>query len=148
MANGLTVGEAAETVGLSVHTLRWYEQEGLVAPIERDSAGRRRYCDDDLGWLRLLIRLRGTGMPVRDMRRYAEMVRDGDHTVGDRLQLFVEHRERVLARIDELQQDLSMLDIKIALYGEMDRAQQERQGDDFQRVRHELGHDGLTAPAR
>lgn len=125
MANGFTVGEAAETVGLSVHTLRWYEQEGLVAPIERDTAGRRRYRQDDLDWLRLLIRLRGTGMPVRDMRRYAEMVRAGDHTVGDRLRLFVEHRERVLARIDELQQDLAVLDIKIALYGEMEQSQRE-----------------------
>ena len=125
MVNGFTVGEAADMVGLTAHTLRWYEQEGLVAPIHRDSAGRRRYCDDDIGWLRLLIRLRTTGMPVREMRRYAEMVRAGDHTVGDRLQLFVEHRERVLARIGELQQDLAMLDIKISLYGEMARAQQE-----------------------
>jgi DNA-binding transcriptional MerR regulator len=146
MANGLTVGEAAETVGLTVHTLRWYEQEGLVEPVERDTAGRRRYCDRDLDWLRLLIRLRGTGMPVRDMRRYAEMVRAGDHTVGDRLRLFVEHRERVLARIEELQQDVAMLDIKIALYGEMDRARQEQheqQAADFQRARHELGLDRL-----
>ncbi|MBU2668417.1 MerR family transcriptional regulator [Actinoplanes bogorensis] len=110
-------------VGLTAHTLRWYEQEGLVAPIDRDSAGRRRYCDDDIGWLRLLIRLRTTGMPVREMCRYAEMVRAGDHTVGDRLQLFVEHRERVLARIDELQQDLAMLDLKISVYGEMAQAQ-------------------------
>ena len=113
----MKVGEVAEAVGLTVHTLRWYEQEGLVEPIERDSAGRRRYSESDLGWLRLLIRLRATGMPVREMRRYAELVRAGDHTLGDRLALFVEHRERVLARIDELQQDLAMLDLKISLYG-------------------------------
>ena len=124
MANGLTVGEVADRVGLTVHTLRWYEQEGLVDPIERDTAGRRRYGDRDLDWLRLLIRLRTTGMPVRDMRRYADMVRDGDHTIGDRLRLFVEHRERVLARIAELQQDLAVIDIKIEMYGEMERQQQ------------------------
>ena len=123
--NGLTVGEAAERVGLTVHTLRWYEQEGLVDPIERDTAGRRRYCDRDLDWLRLLIRLRTTGMPVRDMRRYADMVRAGDHTMADRLRLFVEHRERVVARIAELQQDLSVIDIKIEMYAEMARQQQE-----------------------
>ena len=125
MANGLTVGEVADRVGLTVHTLRWYEQEGLVDPIERDTAGRRRYGDRDLDWLRLLIRLRTTGMPVRDMRRYADMVRDGDHTIGDRLRLFVEHRERVLARIAELQQDLAVIDIKIEMYAEMARQQQE-----------------------
>lgn len=122
---GYTVGEAAEMVGLTAHTLRWYEQEGLVEPVERDSAGRRRYCDDDIGWLRLLIRLRTTGMPVREMRRYAEMVRAGDSSLNDRLQLFLEHRERVLARIEELQQDLTMLDLKISVYGEMARAHQQ-----------------------
>ncbi|MDY7090127.1 MAG: MerR family transcriptional regulator [Actinomycetota bacterium] len=125
MVNGYTVGEAAEMVGLTAHTLRWYEQEGLVEPVERDSAGRRRYCDDDIGWLRLLIRLRTTGMPVREMRRYAEMVRAGDSSLNDRLQLFLEHRERVLARIEELQQDLAMLDLKISVYGEMARAHQQ-----------------------
>src|SRR2546423_10213237 len=64
---GLTVGEAAAHVGLSVHTLRWYEQEGLVSPVDRDTAGRRRYRPEDLDWLRLLICLRGTGRPGRGM---------------------------------------------------------------------------------
>ncbi|XVV09621.1 MerR family transcriptional regulator [Actinoplanes sp. CA-131856] len=125
MANGLTVGEVADRVGLTVHTLRWYEQEGLVDPVERDTAGHRRYSEADLGWLQLLIRLRSTGMPVRDMRRYADMVRAGDETVGDRLRLFVEHKERVLARIAELQGDLAMLDIKIEIYAELERQQQD-----------------------
>jgi DNA-binding transcriptional MerR regulator len=113
---GLTVGEAAAKVGLSVHTLRWYEQEGLVAPVGRDTAGRRRYSPDDLDWLQLLTRLRGTGMPVREMRRYAELVRSGDGTVTERLRLFEEHRQRVLARIAELQHDLDAINAKIEYY--------------------------------
>jgi DNA-binding transcriptional MerR regulator len=115
----LSVSEAAAKVGLSTHTLRWYEQEGLVAPVGRDSAGRRRYTDHDLGWLDLLTKLRRTGMPVRDMRRYAELARQGDHTLAERLRLFREHRERVLARITELQADLEVLDYKIDIYGKM-----------------------------
>src|SRR5438067_13887482 len=89
---GLTVGEAAAKVGLSVHTLRWYEQEGLVNPIGRDTAGRRRYRAEDLDWLQLLTCLRGTGMPVREMRRYAELARPGAATVGGRLGVFGEDR--------------------------------------------------------
>jgi DNA-binding transcriptional MerR regulator len=77
-----SVGEAAARVGLSTYTLRWYEQEGLVSPVERDSAGRRRYTDQDLDWLVLLTKLRRTGMPVRDMRRYAELARLGDESLG------------------------------------------------------------------
>ncbi len=113
---GLTVGETAEKVGLSVHTLRWYEQEGLIAPIGRDTAGRRRYSPDDLDWLQLLTRLRATGMPVREMRRYAELVRSGAGTYGERLRLFEEHRQRVLERIAELQRDLATVNRKIEYY--------------------------------
>jgi DNA-binding transcriptional MerR regulator len=119
---GLTVGEAAAHVGLSVHTLRWYEQEGLVSPVDRDAAGRRRYRAEDLEWLRLLICLRGTGMPVREMRRYAELVRLGPSTVDERLRLFEEHRDRVLARIAELHRDLDAINFKIDLYRGMENA--------------------------
>ena len=112
----LTVGEAAERVGLTTYTLRWYEQEGLVAPVGRDSGGRRRYTESDVNWLFLLTRLRRTGMPVRDLRRYAEQARQGDRTLGARRALFEAHRSRVLARMAELEEDLKVLDYKIDAY--------------------------------
>ncbi|WBB75361.1 MerR family transcriptional regulator [Micromonospora sp. WMMD1128] len=112
----VSVGEAAERVGLTTYTLRWYEQEGLVAPVGRDSAGRRRYTEADVNWLFLLTRLRRTGMPVRDMRRYAELARQGDRTLGARRALFEAHRARVLARMAELTEDLTVLDHKIDAY--------------------------------
>ncbi|MCZ7436395.1 MULTISPECIES: MerR family transcriptional regulator [Micromonospora] len=112
----LSVGEAAERVGLTTYTLRWYEQEGLVAPVGRDSAGRRRYTEADVSWLFLLTRLRRTGMPVRDMRRYAELARQGDRTLGARRALFEAHRVRVLARMADLTEDLKVLDHKIDAY--------------------------------
>jgi DNA-binding transcriptional MerR regulator len=111
-----SVSEAAERVGLSTHTLRWYEQEGLVEPVGRDSAGRRRYTQEDLDRLEMLTCLRRTGMPVRDMRRYAELARDGDVTMVARMALFQQHRDRVLARIAELQDDLKYIEYKINWY--------------------------------
>jgi DNA-binding transcriptional MerR regulator len=68
----------------------------------------------------LLTRLRRTGMPVRDMRRYAELAREGDATIGARRRLFEQHRDRVLGRIAELEEDLKVLNYKIDLYGEME----------------------------
>jgi DNA-binding transcriptional MerR regulator len=112
----LSVSEAAERVGLTAHTPRWYEQEGLLHPVGRDSVGRRRYTGSDLDWLVLLTRLRRTGMPVRDMRRYAELAREGDATIGARRRLFEQHRDRVLGRMAELEEDLKVLDYKIDLY--------------------------------
>ncbi len=118
---GVTVSEAAAKVGLTVHTLRWYEQEGLLEPVGRDTAGRRRYGEGELDWLVLLTKLRSTGMPVRDMRRYAELARLGDGSVGQRRRLFEEHRERVLTRIAELQRDLEMIEYKIEIYRQMEQ---------------------------
>ena len=122
---GVTVSEAAAMVGLSVHTLRWYEQEGLVEPVGRDAVGRRRYGPGDLEWLQLLMCLRGTGMPVREMRRYAELVRAGRDTVTERRQLFEEHRDRVLARIAELHRDLAAIDYKIGVYRQLETEDQD-----------------------
>jgi DNA-binding transcriptional MerR regulator len=113
----LTVSEAATKVGLSAYTLRWYEQEGLVDRVDRDSAGRRRYSEEDVDWLVMLTRLRRTGMPVRDMRRYAELARLGDQSRAARLALLSAHRDRVLTRMAELEADLKVLDFKIDLYG-------------------------------
>jgi DNA-binding transcriptional MerR regulator len=113
---GLTVGEAAAQFGFSVHTLRWYEQEGLLPAVDRDSGGRRRYRQSDLDWLALLTKLRTTGMPVSDMRRYAELAQQGDASLAQRADLFEAHRDRVLARIADLQRDLEVIDYKIGLY--------------------------------
>jgi DNA-binding transcriptional MerR regulator len=118
----LSVGEAAARVGLTSHTLRWYEQQGLVAAVGRDSAGRRRYTERDIGWLVLLTKLRRTGMPVRDMRRYAELARQGGHTIAERVRLFEQHRDRVRARIAQLQQDLDAINDKIDHYRKVEQS--------------------------
>jgi DNA-binding transcriptional MerR regulator len=112
----LSVGEAAAKVGLSVHTLRWYEQVGLLEPISRDGGGRRRFAAHDIARLEFLNRLRSTGMPVRDMRRYVDLVRQGPATAPARQEMLRAHREQVLNRIADLQHDLDVIEQKIKLY--------------------------------
>ncbi|CRY76319.1 DNA-binding transcriptional regulator, MerR family [Nocardia farcinica] len=111
-----SIGEAAERSGLSRDTLRWYERIGLMNYIGRDHTGRRRFSDRDLEWLELIGRLRATGMSVADMIRYAELVRAGDATFPQRLEMFRATRAEALAKIAELQQTVAVLDRKIALY--------------------------------
>ena len=110
-----TIGEAAEKCGLSQHTLRWYERIGLLAPIERGSDGRRRFSDRDLDWLSTITKLRATGMPVRDMQRYAERVRSGAGQ-AERLELLKRHREQVRRAIASQRECLKLLDAKITHY--------------------------------
>jgi DNA-binding transcriptional MerR regulator len=123
MTIGLTIQETAERTGLTAHTLRYYERIGLVWDVYRDTAGHRRYTEEDVGWLVLLTRLRATGMRVRDMLRYAELARNGPETFAARCELLEEQRTRVEARIAELQSDLDLLNYKITAY----RAEQSEQ---------------------
>ncbi|WP_054816035.1 MerR family transcriptional regulator [Nocardia arizonensis] len=111
-----SIGEVSTRSGLSRDTLRWYERIGLMDYIGRDHTGRRRFSDRDLQWLTLIGRLRTTGMSVADMVRYAELVRLGDSTMPQRLEMFRKTRAEVLAKIDELRQTVAVLDYKIAIY--------------------------------
>jgi DNA-binding transcriptional MerR regulator len=114
---GLTIAEAAERTGLTPDTLRYYESDGLMLrPVGRSSSGHRRYTEDDLRWIELLTRLRGTGMPIRDVRRYAALVRRGDGNEQERLDLLMAHRRVVLAQLAEVQAHLGAIDAKIGIY--------------------------------
>ena len=107
-------------VGLTAHTLRYYERIGLTSPPPRGSDGRRRYTDANLEWLRLITRLRTTGMSIAEMCRYAELAREGPSTAVDRRQLLEAHRDDVRKRVAELQRDLAVIDSKIETYYAME----------------------------
>jgi DNA-binding transcriptional MerR regulator len=117
MTEGLSVAAAAELTGLTADTLRYYDRQGLMLrPLTRTSSGHRRYGELDIAWVRLLTKLRSTGMPIRDVRRYADLVRAGDGNEEDRLELLLAHRQLVMTRLAEVQEHLSAIDDKIGLY--------------------------------
>jgi DNA-binding transcriptional MerR regulator len=125
---GMTIAEAARRTGVSVHTLRYYERAGLVVTaVDRTSGGRRRYRELDLKWITICTKLRATGMPIRGIRRYAELVSAGPGNEKERLALMEAHRDEVIAKIAELQENLELIDHKIDVYrgslaaGEADR---------------------------
>ncbi|WAP55796.1 MerR family transcriptional regulator [Streptomyces sp. S465] len=117
-----TISEVAAHTGLTAHTLRWYERIGLMPHVDRTHTGQRRFTNRDLDWLHLVGKLRLTGMPVADMVRYAELVREGEHTFPEREELLTTHRENVRERIAELQSTLAVLDYKIDVYADARRA--------------------------
>ncbi|MFF4543272.1 MerR family transcriptional regulator [Streptomyces sp. NPDC001435] len=111
-----TISEVVAFTGLTAHTLRWYERIGLMSHIDRSHTGQRRYSNRDLDWLDFVSKLRLTGMPVADMVRYAELVREGETTYAERHELLESTRRDVLARIAELRDTLAVLDRKISFY--------------------------------
>ncbi|MEV6052097.1 MerR family transcriptional regulator [Streptomyces sp. NPDC052107] len=111
-----TISEVVAFTGLTAHTLRWYERIGLMPHVDRSHTGQRRYSNRDLDWLDFVTKLRLTGMPVADMVRYAELVREGESTYGERRELLESTRRDVLNRIAELRDTLAVLDRKISFY--------------------------------
>ena len=119
------IGEVAEKTGVTVHTLRYYERIGLVAPVERSTGGRREYDDGDVAWVQMLTLLRATGMGVRDMVAFAELTRGGEHTIPDRLVVLERHREGLEALVRRHTEHLQILANKITYYrGVIDAAKE------------------------
>jgi DNA-binding transcriptional MerR regulator len=117
MDEGMTIAQVAQRTGLSAHTLRYYERAGLMLePPPRGDNGHRRYTERDTDWIALLTRLRASGMPIAAMRRYAELVRRGQDTYVARKELLEAHRADMIAKIEQLQSDLQIVDYKIDLY--------------------------------
>jgi DNA-binding transcriptional MerR regulator len=113
----LSIGQVAELTGLTVHALRFYEREGLLAaPVRRDAAGRRLYCEWDVEWLGVCLKLRASGMPLTAIRQYAALVRAGEGNEEARLALLREHQQRVVAQIAALTECLELINFKVELY--------------------------------
>ncbi|MGW4487138.1 MerR family transcriptional regulator [Amycolatopsis sp. NPDC004368] len=109
--------EVTARTGFSVDTLRYYERIGLLRDVRRTSGGRRRFTEDDLRFLHLLRCLRDTDMPIAEMLRYVELLREGDDTQAERLEVLQEHEKRVAEQIDRLRGHQAHIRMKIALYG-------------------------------
>ena len=115
----LSIADAAQVTGLSPHTLRYYERAGLMLePITRATSSHRRYNQAEVDWVTFLTKLRSTGMPIRTMRRYADLVREGSGTEAERLELLQSHRRTVQAQLEAAASHLKAIVYKISLYQE------------------------------
>ena len=116
--NVLTIQQVAQATGLSTYTLRYYERAGLMSQhVERDEAsGYRAYTWQHLDWIEFIKRLRATGMPIRDIRRYIEFLRQGEQTIPDRMQLLKQHQSQIETHLKEVEMYLSSIKEKIEYY--------------------------------
>lgn len=137
----MKIGQLARRSGLSAHTLRYYERIGLLPRADRDGSGQRDYDVSILIWIEFLRRLKTTGMPIREMLRYAALRERGPATGAERRALLEAHRETVRAHVAELQACLLVLDSKIGGYANAEQRIEENDATD----RH---HDGKQAGPR
>lgn len=112
----LTPAETVARSGFTLDTLRYYERIGLLGAVHRSHTGHRRFTEHDLQWLAVLRCLRDTGMPIAEIRRFAELVRDGDGTFAERLALLERHDAQVEEHIVHLRGQQAYVREKIAFY--------------------------------
>lgn len=110
-----SIGEFSKLTNLGIHTLRYYEHEHLITP-GRNSSNRRCYTDKDLAWVDFIKRLKDTGMPIKEIRKYAELRAEGDSTLSERMQMLIFHRKALNEQINQLQEHMKKLDEKIKFY--------------------------------
>ena len=117
-----SIQDVSKKTGLTAHTLRYYEKEGLISGVERTQGGFRQYTDEDLERLGLICCLKNTGMSIQEIAQFVQLTREGDHTLQERVELLRAHRERVLERMAEMQKHLEKVTWKLNFFTEKLRA--------------------------
>lgn len=118
MESLLFISDISKKTGLSIHTLRYYEQIGLLKNIHRNQSGRRVYTKLDLEWLEWVKRLKSTGMPLEKMQDFARFRLQGEQTLKQRQDLLIAHSFQLKQEIQRLQQEQSIVDYKIEAYAQ------------------------------
>lgn len=115
-SKGFSIGEVVKQTGLSAHTLRYYEKEGLLPFVTKNSSGLRVYTTNDLRWLSMIECLKDSGLQIKEIRQYIEWFRQGDSTLQQRLELFQNRRKALEAEISRMQTVMNKITFKETLY--------------------------------
>ncbi|MDR5587132.1 MULTISPECIES: MerR family transcriptional regulator [Clostridium] len=111
-----TIKEVAEKYNLSVHTLRYYEKEGLLPFIERNKQGNRIFSDKDLEWLNIICCLKNTNMPIAKIKEYVDLCIEGPETICKREDILLRHKKYIESEIENFNSYLRVVDNKINHY--------------------------------
>ncbi|WP_057769617.1 MerR family transcriptional regulator [Lactobacillus selangorensis] len=111
-----SIGEVAAHFGLPISTLHYYDRQGLLPFVSKNTSGQREFTAADLNLIQTICCLKGTEMPIKEIRQYIDYVMAGPATIAERQQLLRHHKERVLAKQQQIEHDLVEIDKKIAKY--------------------------------
>jgi DNA-binding transcriptional MerR regulator len=111
-----SIHEVAEKTGMPASTLRYYESEGLLPPVNREKSGRRAYDDQDLEWISIITCLKDTNMPITDIKRFVRLCGLGDSTLEDRRQIVLAHQKNMQQQLAEFMKHMEHINYKVAYY--------------------------------
>lgn len=112
----LQISQIANETGLSIHTLRYYEKEGIFPPVKRSENGIRIYDSEDIEWIKFACRLRETGMSIAEMKKFAQLVIQGDESKNECIKLLRQQNTRIKNQMEQLTRCMELINHKIELY--------------------------------
>lgn len=111
-----TIKQVSSRTSLPEYTLRYYEKEGLLPSVGRSEGGIRRFSEEDIDWIGLICCLKSTGMPIRQIREFVDLSRQGDETLKQRCEMLAEHKKNVEKRLETMQAQLRKVTKKIECF--------------------------------
>ncbi|PSL42220.1 DNA-binding transcriptional MerR regulator [Planomicrobium soli] len=111
-----SIGEVAKELNLTVYTLRYYDKEGLMPFVERTPSGTRLFKESDISALRIIECLKATAMPIKEIKSFIDWCSDGDSSLQQRYEMFMERKAIVEAQIEELQKTMEVIEHKCFYY--------------------------------
>lgn len=112
----MNIKKISKISGISAHTLRYYEKIGIFQEIKRNYSGHRDFSENDILWAEFINRLKETGMPLKQIKKYAVLRKQGEHTADARMKLLINHATALKKKISDEKQHLNKINEKIKYY--------------------------------
>lgn len=112
----MTIAEVSKKLDLSQDTLRYYERIGLIPSVNRNKGGIRDYTEEDCKWIEFIKCMRSAGLPIEVLIEYVGLFQQGDATIEARKELLIGQRKQLIARMEDMQKTLELLNYKIESY--------------------------------
>src|SRR3954468_1607263 len=116
MMKTYSISEVAKELNLTVYTLRYYDKEGLMPFVERTTSGTRLFKESDIGALKVIECLKSTGMPIKEIKNFIDWCSDGDSSLQQRYDMFMERKAIVEAQMEELKKTMEIIEHKCSYY--------------------------------
>ncbi|MEG8980328.1 MerR family transcriptional regulator [Priestia megaterium] len=114
--NKYSISEVAKELNLTTYTLRYYDKEGLLPFVERTPSGTRLFKESDINALKIIECLKDTGMPIKEIKNFIDWCTDGDSTLQQRYDMFLERKAVVEAQLEEMNKTMEIINLKCNYY--------------------------------
>lgn len=111
-----SISEAATELNVTAYTLRYYDKEGLLPFVERTPSGQRFFKESDIAALKVIECLKSTGMQIKEIKTFIDWCTEGDSTLQQRFDMFMERKATVEKQMEELKKTMELIDHKCLYY--------------------------------